>query len=125
MLDVNYENLLTIVKTMKISEISTETLEKIWFFRGNLLNTGKSIARQSFRFLIKKKMFKPASPVTHQKSAFCQSVKILKKLLIKMIIVAGRVGLAKGSSFSTCKNFSDEGTCRSNRHLWRRSTQLD
>lgn len=27
--DVNYENLLTVVKTMKISEISTETLEKI------------------------------------------------------------------------------------------------
>ncbi|MDZ8228301.1 hypothetical protein, partial [Nostoc sp. ChiVER01] len=40
-------------------------------------------------------------------------------------IVAGGVGLAKGSSFSNCKNFSDEGTCRSNRHLWRRSTQLD
>lgn len=27
--DVNYENLLILVKTMKISEISTETLEKI------------------------------------------------------------------------------------------------
>jgi DNA-binding Xre family transcriptional regulator len=37
MLDVNYENLLTVVKTMKISEISTETLEKICFFRADLL----------------------------------------------------------------------------------------
>ncbi|MEH1801782.1 MAG: hypothetical protein V7L13_21950 [Nostoc sp.] len=110
---------------MKISEISTETLEKIWFFRADLLNTGKSIARQSFRFLIKKKMFKPVPPVILKKRCILSISKNTQKAANKNDNRSRGVGLAKGSSFSTCKNFSDEGTCRSNRHLWRRSTQLD